>query len=325
MRNFGLWLNRNSTRVLACSLLLGLFWQDLAYLIKPFAPASAVLCMLLACTRMDWSGIGGILRRPGRIALIVVWVVVAMPLLAYAMVAPFFPEGAPIVAGIVLNTASPPILAAAAMAMILGVEPVIAMVVAVVATALAPLSVPALAGLLGLGAIKLPAMELLLRLAIVVSIVLGGAWVIKRLAGPERIERHGLLLEGGTVLFIAAFGAGMMAGILPILVEQPKKAALFVILAFVVHIAMQLLGAAILWWRDREHALASALLAGFRNMMMIYVVIADVAHEDVVLFVICAQFPMFLLPLVLRPLFRYLNARTNAPSAAAKEDNPNSG
>ena len=305
-----LWLQRHSTKVLAAAILLGLFWQDFSNAIKPAAPVCAVLCMLLACARMDWSGIGALLRRPWRVVLIVAWALIGAPLVVYAVAAPFLPPGAPLLAAMVLNGGAPPILAAPAMALILGVEPVLSMVAAVIGTALAPFSVPAVTHFLDLGSIELPAEALLLRLLLVVAIVLGGAWLLKRLAGRERIERHGVLLEGATVFFIAGFGAGLMAGVKAMLMADPAKALLFIVLAFVLHIALSVSGALLLWWRDRRQALVMALLSGFRNMMMIYVVIVDVAHPDVILFVICAQFPMFLMPLAIRPLFRRLNGAT---------------
>ena len=158
--------------------------------------------------------------------------------------------------------------------------------------------------LLGLGALAIPTTDLLVRLLIFVSVVFGGAWGVKRLAGEDRITRHGPAIDGMVVLLMLVLAIGLMDGVTAVVVSSPLKVALYVLLAFAVNGGMQVLGGLVWWWRDRSRALVAALLSGYRNMAIVLAVIIDVAPIDLIVFVICCQFPIYILPLVSRPLYR---------------------
>src|SRR3546814_7736935 len=92
--------------------------------------------------------------------------------------------------------AAPPILSAAPIAMILGLDGALALVVGLIATLLTPLTVPPLAFvLLGLE-LDLGAMEFMARLGVVVVVAVAAAVVIRRAIGRERLPRVTRHLDG---------------------------------------------------------------------------------------------------------------------------------
>ena len=304
----GPWLRRHDTKLLAASPLIGLLWQDLAGVLRSAVPVLAAVSILLSCVRMDWGMLGSHLRRPARAALSVAWILIAMPLVMFVIAVPWLPIGSPLLTGLVLNAAAPSIMAAPAFALIIGIEPTLAMVVSVASTALAPVTVPAAMGILELGALDIPASNLLVRLLLFVTFVVLGAWTVKRLAGQAKITRHGTLFEAAFVTAMCGLIIGIMDGVTAVLLTDPLKMALYVFLAFCANLGMQIAGGLAAWWRDRQFGLVLALLSGNRNMAMILAVIIDVADRDLVLFVICCQFPCYVLPLFMRPLIRRLRS-----------------
>jgi BASS family bile acid:Na+ symporter len=308
IRRLGVWLRSHDTKILAASPVVGLLWQDAAGVLRPAVPALAAVIILLAWVRMDWGGLGPHLRRPLGVALAVAWMLVGTPLIVFAAVAPLLSADSPVFAGLVLNAAAPAIMSAPAFALIIGVEPALATAVSVVSTAFAPFSLPAIMEALGMGSLDIPAGELLARLLLFVAVVLLGAWVVKRLAGEERIARHGLAIDGALVSLLGVLVIGIMDGVAAVVLTSPLKVAFYVFLAFAVNVGMQVMGGLVLWWRNRPYALVLALLSGNRNMAMILAVIIDVADIDLIVFVIGCQIPCYILPLFMRPLYRRLLA-----------------
>ena len=205
------------------------------------------------------------------------WLLIAMPLIVFAVAVPLLPAGSSVLTGLVLNAAAPSITVAPAFALILGVEPALAMTVTVVVTALAPFTLPAMLGVLGLGALVIPTTDLLVRLLVFVTVVFAGAWGVKRLAGEGRITRHGPAIDGMVVLLMLVLAIGIMDGVTAVVISSPLKVALYMLLAFAVNARMQVVGGLVWWWRDRSRALVAALLSGYRNMAMILAVIIDIA------------------------------------------------
>src|SRR3546814_4009413 len=92
--------------------------------------------------------------------------------------------------------AAPPILSAAPIAMILGLDGALALVVGLIATLLTPFTVPHLAlALLGLE-LDLGVVEFMSRLAVVVAIAVAAAVANRRLIGRERLPRVARHLDG---------------------------------------------------------------------------------------------------------------------------------
>ncbi len=296
-------LDRHGTRVLAASLPIGLLWQDLAAALRPAVTPIAVSAMLLTLARMDWGLIGVQMRRPGRVAAVLAWVLVGAPLLVYAVSAPLLPAGAPLLSGLMLNATAPPIFSAPAYALIVGIDPVPAVIAGVLGNAFAPFTAPAILAGLGLDAVRVDEGTLLLRLLAIVVVAIGGAWAVKRALGPVRIERHGTALGALVVLLIAAFGIGLMDGVMGHLMAEPGLVVGYIAAAFALNIGLQVVGALHLWRRERGEALVLALVSGNRNMSMMTAAVIDVAGPDVVLFLVCTQFPLYYMPLLMRPVF----------------------
>ncbi len=300
------WFERHSTRVLVASIFVGLAWQDLAELLRPAVLPLSILTMTFACVRMDWSLIAAHLRRPFSLLAILAWLLIGAPLLVYGVCLVLLEPGSPLFAGLMLNAVSPPIMSAPAYALIVGAEPVQALLVSLGGSALAPFTGPGMIEALGLGAVHLSAGHLLLRLGAMVSIALGLAWLIRRLLTRARVVRHGEKIGAITVLLIAGFGIGLMDGMRGHILAEPELVLGYTLAAFGLNAALQIIGAALLWRRSRAQGLVVALVSGNRNMSLMTAAVIDAVGPEVLLYLICTQFPLFFMPMLMRLVFRRL-------------------
>ena len=140
-------LGRRGTLVLFFAVFIGVALPSLAAVLRPLLPPVVGLILFAALLRIDWGQLRDVLRRPLLVGLLTAWMLcgsaVVSTLLLAAMPLPDSLETA-----IVLMATAPPILGAAAIALLLGLDGALLMVVGLLATLLTPFTVPPLALLL---------------------------------------------------------------------------------------------------------------------------------------------------------------------------------
>ncbi|WP_193367671.1 hypothetical protein [Pelagibius marinus] len=312
-------LGGHATWVLFVGVFLGLALPSLAALARPLlAPAVAVL-LTATLVRIDWQVMLGYLRRPWLAVVITVWLLLGAPLLMAAALA-FLPLPSALGTALVLMAAAPPILSAAPIAMILGLDGALALVAALAATLLTPLTVPPLAlALLGLE-LDIGVVEFMTRLSLVVAAAFAAAVVIRRLIGRERLPRVATHLDGLVVAVMLIFAVAIMDGVTATLMTRPMTVALWLAVAFVANPALQVVGTLAFAWLGRRRALTVGLITGNCNMGLLLAAFPPGTDFDVVLYFAVAQLPMYMLPAVLLPLYRRLvrpETETQRPSAPA--------
>jgi BASS family bile acid:Na+ symporter len=300
-------LGGHATWVLFVGVFLGLALPSLANLARPLlAPAVAVL-LTATLLRVDWRVMLDYLRRPGLVTVIVAWLLVGAPILATGVLA-LLPLPVPLTTALVLMAAAPPILSAAPIAMMLGLDGALALVVGLFATLLTPLTVPPLAlALLGLE-LDLGVGEFMARLAVVIIVALVAAFVIRRAIGRARLPRVARHLDGVVVAVMLVFAVAIMDGVTATLLARPGTVALWLAAAFVANPALQIAGALAFAWLGRRRALTIGLVSGNCNMGLLLAAFPPGTDGDVVLYFAVAQLPMYMLPAVLLPFYRRLVA-----------------
>jgi BASS family bile acid:Na+ symporter len=202
--------------------------------------------------------------------------------------------------------AAPPIMAAGAFGLILGLDAALMVVVVVATTLAAPFTLPAMAlWLLDLD-IDIGVVELMGRLVLLIGGVFLGAALARRLAGPRWLARNAARLDGVSVLSLIAFAIAIMDGVTGVLMARPEYVLTCLAVAFAANLALQLAAAALFLKVGRLGALSIGLMSGNRNMGMVLAVLADRADFDVVVFFAIGQVPMYTLPVLLLPLYRRL-------------------
>ena len=72
---------------------------------------------------------------------------------------------------------------------------------------------------------------------------------------------------------------------------------------------LQAISAILFGWLERPAALTVGLIGGNKNMAMVWANLGGAGSPDLLLYFVCAQLPIYLLPAALAPVYRRLGAR----------------
>lgn len=296
-------LGRHGARAFAVSIFLGLALPGLAASARPLLPVTILLFVTMNVFRADFDAVRRVMADRRRLWLALGWSFVCQPLVAgvsIALVSRFEPEPGLILA-LALYGAAPPLVAAPAYAMLLGLPSAFALTVLVMAMSLSPLTAPLVAGALAGSAVPIDPAALGLRLAW----MLGGATLlgllIRRLASRERIRQASAPLDGFGILMFFVFAIAVMDGVADALWAQPLRVLGYTALAFAVGGAGFALTLGVLRAFDPRETFALAMTTGLRNMGILVAVMPEVPPATFLFFAVM-QVPIYCAPQLLRPL-----------------------
>jgi bile acid:Na+ symporter, BASS family len=300
-------LGRHGTWFLAIGLFIGLVLPPLATLVRPALNVLIFLLTAAAFLGIDWPALAAHARRPLLLALVLAWTLVATPVVT-ALAARALDLPQPLAQGLVLWAASPPLISVPAIALLLGLDGALALILMVSGIFLMPFTLPPLVlGLIGLklGVGILPLMQ---RLVLFIGGAALLAAALRRLIGSERLRRHKLELSGLNVLILLLFAIGVMDGVGALLVAKPQQVLLYAATALGASLALQALSFAAFAFLPRLSALTVGLVGGNNNMAVVWASLGAAATPELTLFFAVVQLPIYVLPAMLKPVYRRLGA-----------------
>jgi len=292
-------LGRQARWALPLGVFAGIVVPPLAEAMRPLLTAAVIGTMATALLRLDRDALAAVLRRPARPAAIVAWLLVASPLAAW-WVGGLLGLPDDLRLALLLQAAAPPIGSAAVFALMLGVDGALAIVGAVLATLLLPLTLtPLVALLLPAAGVQVDLAAFAARVALVVAAPFVLAGLAVAVLGRARLARHDEQLAGLNVVALVTFAIAVMAGVTDRLLADPGGALRMLVLACAAAVVLHAAGWALTARAGPRTAWSAALLSGNRNMGLMLAVTAGTAGEAFSLYVAIAQFPMYFAPLVL--------------------------
>src|SRR5437899_11479068 len=123
-------LGRHAAGFMAAGIFAGLALPALAARLRPLLPTFVFLLAAATMVRIDWPETLAHIRRPGRIAVILIWGLVVSPIVTAGVVA-LLPLLAGLAQAIVIWSASPALISAPAIALLLGLGGSLALIVIV--------------------------------------------------------------------------------------------------------------------------------------------------------------------------------------------------
>lgn len=308
MIGFLAFCGRRGTVLLAAGFFIGIVVPPLAALLRPLLGAFVLLLTAATMLGVDWRALAAHLRQPVRLALVIAWTMLGAPV-ATAAALHFLPGPAPLATALVLWAASPPLIAVPAIAALLGLDPALALLAWVIGTFLTPLSLPPIVlGLIGLPLdISIPHLTLNLALFILGAAALAG--IARALIGPARIAENRAAVSGLNVVLLLLFCVAVMDGMTRALAADPGRVLLYAAAATGASALLQGLSFLIFLPLERQAALTAGLIGGSHNIATVWANLPPHEASELLLFFATVQLPIFVLPAVLKPVYRRLSAR----------------
>lgn len=301
-------LARHGAGVMASGLGIGLAVPTLAASLHPLlAPAIFVLTATMMLT-IDWRSLVEHVRRPGRLALILGWMLLAIPVLCDAA-AHLAGLPAPLTRSLVIWGAGPSMTSAPALALLFELDSALALLVMVTGTLLMPFTLPPLVlGLIGIG-LGIGMVPLMTRLVLFIGGAALAAALVGRLAGTSWLHRNAVALRGVNVLILLVFAIAVMDGVRDIFLARPGQLLLYLAVATAASLVLQGLTMAAFLRLGRRTAVTLAICGGNKNLAVVWAALGAAAPPELTLLFIAVQMPFYLLPATLGGLYRRLGAR----------------
>lgn len=297
------WIGRHGTAALAVSIFIGMALPALSEHLRPYLGVSVFSLLVLAFLRVDIEAIKLRLKRPTLLLTALVWMMLGVPLIAFAAVQLIGPEtlGPELVLALFISTAAPPVMAAPAFIYLLGLNGTLSLALSVAALIITPLSAPFIGELMLGDALPLSIGGLAAQLSFLLVGSFLTAMVIRRIAGQERIANGANMISGLNVLLLLIFAIAAMDGVAASFADKPGFTLGLTAITFCLAFAQ--IGVTLLLFSpsSREDAYAIAHTCGTRNMGLMVAAFGGTLPELTWLWFAVGQFPIYILPMVLKP------------------------
>jgi bile acid:Na+ symporter, BASS family len=304
-------IGRRGTEGFALSIVMGLALPQLAAQARPLLPITIFCFTVVVFMRADFGVIRGLVARPLKLILGCLWLVLA-PALVIALALALLGRSnldPGLVLGLAILGAAPPIMSSPAVAIIYGFEPSLIIACVIVTTIISPVVAPFLVDLLAGAAVPLDRVVLTLRLLIFVGGGIVVAAILRRWLGRARIVEMKSQLDGFGVVMYFTFAIAAMDGVTTAAMDNPAQVATFLAVAF----GLSLLGLVAAMWALRFTVPTDRFMLGYgtaqRNMGLLVAALGAGVPPTTFLFFALAQFPIYLMPWLLKPVARRLAAK----------------
>jgi arsenite transporter len=251
-----------------------------SFLTAGLSPRESAVRLHLAVATVAWAGLG-------------------VPLLAAAglMLTHY---GADTRSGVLLSMLAPPVGSAAAIAAILGLQPRLALIVSIVLTVLAPLSMPLLGKMLG-NDITLNMLFIAERL----TVIIGAAGVIAAITLRWRKQTSWMLPNSSAAAGVAVIGLAIvgLATTDGIRASWRMDAYLFLdyaVAAILVNVAVTLLSASLFAATGFKNACTIGLVSGNRNVTLAWAAAGGTLSTFTEAYIAACVIPILSLPLLIK-------------------------
>ncbi len=301
---------RHGTLIAAASIFIGLAVPPLAAAFRPHLGEAIVIMLTLAFLRVDPVELRRHWTRPGLIAAATVWTMLILPaVLGMLFLAFKFDQTMPgLYFMLVLQMSAPGLMSSPALAALLGLDVALTLATLIVATAITPFTASLFTHVF-LGTALASPLEFGFRLFLIIVGCALAAAVIRLIAGRKFIEAQRGAIDGLSVIAMSMFAVAAMDGAMDHFRADPSLVIKLTALAFLIALASIAVTAIVFQRAGRARAFAIGLIAGNRNVGLMLAATGFAIPDIAWLYFAVAQFPIYLLPHLLKPLARRLSAK----------------
>ena len=300
------WLGGHGTRAIAVLVFIGIAVPPIGHALEPFVTEAIFLLLCTSFMRVDILALRYHFRRPGIIFAAAAWTTLAVPLIfGVSCLATGIDKHSPdLFLGIMLQSVASPMMAAPALAALMGLDTTLVLITLVAGTSLVPLTAPVFAYVFFGAALALSPLALGLKLFALLagSLFVGAA--IRWIVGIAVIKRHKQAIDGLNILLMLVFVTAVMGVVAGSFLADPLSVIGLALFAFAIYFT--LFGLTMLIFRSfgYEQALSLGLVVSQRNLgLMLAATEGGLPGLTWLYFAVC-QFPIYLSPQRLKRLAR---------------------
>jgi BASS family bile acid:Na+ symporter len=306
------WLGRHGTRAVAVSMFVGIALPPLGAILRPYFPETVIMLLVLAFLRVDPAALGAQWARPGPLIAAAAWTMLVLPMLALLLLfgaARFesLQHSPGLAIALTLHAVAPPTFSSPALAALIGLNGAISLALLIACIVTTPFTSPALVATFLGTEVSISPFALGVRLTLILAGSACVAIAIRAVAGREWVERQAERIDGLSIIAMFGFALALMGDVLGNAFANPLLVLGLIALAVAVSLAFSAMTALVFLRLGFDTALTLGHAASSRNMGLMLAAAAGAVPELVWLYIALAQFPIYLLPLPLRPLVRRLS------------------
>jgi predicted Na+-dependent transporter len=298
----------------AAIVVVGIALPSIGNLMKQYVTEGVFVLLCIAFLRVDISAVKNYLRRPAVVIVATAWTSVVLPFL-FGLGSRIFglPEEAPeLFLGLMLQAVASPMMAAPALAALMGLDATLVLVTLITSTALVPFTAPLFALIFVGSALSFSPVTLALKLfAIVAGAALVG-FCLRRFLGTKTIEHRKDRIDGFNILVLFVFVAAIMESVGSRIFTAPMLCLVYASIAFIVFFAILFLTIFLFQSFGWKQVFALGFMVSQRNMGLMLAATGGVLPELTWLYFALSQFPIYLSPHLLQPLIRRILGREKA-------------
>lgn len=310
-------IGRHGTEGFALSIFLGLALPQFAAAARPLLPVTIFCFMVIVFLRADLAVIADLVRRPAKLAAACLWLLAFPVVLTMGAIAALGRESLDpgLLLGLAILGAAPPIMSSPAVAIIYGFEPSLIIAAVLATTVASPIVAPVLVDLIAGAAVPLDRSILMMRMLLFVGGGMAVAIVLRRLLGVARVKALKAEFDGFGVVMYFVFAIAAMDGVTAAAFERPGFVAGVIALVFALSAIGLAIGLAALRFAGPTDRFMLGYGSAQRNMGLLVAALGAGVPQTTFLVFALAQFPIYLMPWLLKPLARRIAAI--APETAA--------
>ncbi|HEV7369725.1 hypothetical protein [Arenibaculum sp.] len=308
------WLGRQGTRAITAIVFVGIAVPPVGALLKPFVTEAIFVLLCIAFLRVDTAALRSHVERPGLVLCATAWTMLAIPALfgAVCLAAGLDTRSPDLFLALMLQAVASPMMAAPALAALIGLDATLVLVALIASTTLIPFTAPFLVHAFVGPVLTLAPLALGLKLLAILAGSALVAFAVRRIVGVEAIEHRKAEINGLNVLVLFVFVTAVMENVAAEFLAAPALTIGLAALAFLVFFAVLGLSALLFARAGHDRALALGLMASQRNMGLMLAATGGVLPDLVWLYFALSQFPIYLSPQLMAPLASRLRVRPQA-------------
>jgi len=315
------WLGRQGTKAVAALVVIGIAMPSIGAVLKPYLVWAVFALLCTAFLRVDLYAVRAYLRRPAVVIAGTAWTSAAIPVLfGLSCVALDLERESPdLFLSLMLQAVSSPMMAAPALASLMGLDATLVLVTLTAGTALVPLTAPFFTGLFAGQILTVSPLALGLKLFVILSGAALVGFTLRRIYGVAFIERHNDKINGFNIIVLFIFVAAIMENVGFRFIATPGKAVALTGLGFGVFFAVLFFTALVFSPAGKSQALALAFMTSQRNLGLMLAATGGEVPELTWLYFALAQFPLYMAPFLLQPLVRVVLEAKPGGKAGGRE------